>query len=360
MAPELLTVLGDIEKPTKGLDPGLSKEQLWDLFRWMLTLRTIDAKMLIVQRQGRVGFHGPTTGQEAAIVGSVAALAKDDWVYSALREAGGACLMRGMPMDRMLAENFGSALSPQKGRQMPCHYSWKGANVVAWSSVIATQIPHAVGTAMGMKYRGTRDVAVGYMGDGATSEGDFHVALNFAAVYKAPVVFLCQNNQWAISVSAKAQTASDTFAQKAEAYGFPGVRVDGNDILAVYRVTRDAVERARKGEGPTLIEALTYRIGPHSSSDDPARYRDPKEEELWKGRDPIDRFRRYLERNGVWSRPKEAQLQAQLDEEVAAAIERAEKAGPPPLASIVEDVYGEVPEHLRLQLDAVQREARDA
>ena len=358
MPPELLQVFGDLGKPTRGLDPGLNQDRQWDLFRWMLTLRTIDTKMLIVQRQGRVGFHGPTTGQEAAIIGSAAALEPHDWVYSALREAGGACLMRGMPMDKMLAENFGSALAPQKGRQMPCHYAWRGANVVAWSSCIGTQLPHAVGTAMAMKYKGDKGVTIGYMGDGATSEGDFHVAANFAGVYKAPIVLFCQNNQWAISVSAKAQTASESFAIKADAYGFPGIRVDGNDVLAVYKVTRDAVQRAREGKGPTLIEALTYRMGPHSSSDDPTRYRDPKEEELWRGRDPIDRFRNHLKTQGIWTKDREAELQARLDEEVAGAIDRAEKAGPPAPETMIEDVWGHVPDMLRREFEAVERERR--
>jgi pyruvate dehydrogenase E1 component alpha subunit/2-oxoisovalerate dehydrogenase E1 component alpha subunit len=360
MAPDLLQVLGDFGQPTQGLDPRLDESQQWDLFRWMLTLRTIDTKMLLLQRQGRVAFYGPVSGQEAAIVGCASALQKQDWIFPALREALGSALIRGAPLDRLLAENFGTVLDVQKGRQMPSHYSWRPANVVAWSSVIATQLPHATGAAMAMKYRGDKAIAVGYIGDGGTSEGDFHVALNFAGVYKAPVVFVCQNNQWAISVSAKAQTASENFAIKAEAYGFPGVRVDGNDVLAVYRVMRDAVARARKGEGPTLIEALTYRMGPHSSSDDPTKYRDAQEEQMWRERDPIDRFRKHLKSRGLWTPAKEETLQAQLDTEVAAAIGRAEAAGPPPLETLIEDVYGDVPDRLRKQLAELETERRAA
>lgn len=358
MAPELLQVLGDFGQPTRGLDPGLAKQQLWELFRWMFLLRRIDEKMLLLQRQGRVAFYGPVSGQEASIIGSLYATQPTDWVYPALRESGAACRMRGMPLDQLLAENFGSSLATQKGHQMPCHYAWRGANVVAWSSCIGTQLPQAAGTAMAIKYKGEKHVVIGYLGDGATSEADFHVALNFAGVYAAPVVFFCQNNQWAISVPASEQTASESFAVKAVAYGFPGVRVDGNDVLAVYRVTKDAIERARRGEGPTLIESVTYRMGPHSSSDDPTRYRDPRDEEAWKRRDPLDRFRRYLEDRGIWTREKEAELQAELDAEIGAAIEAAEKAGPPSPQSIIEDVYAEVPPRLRREFDEVQREMR--
>jgi pyruvate dehydrogenase E1 component alpha subunit len=358
MAPELLQVLGDFGKPTQGLDPGLDEPRLWDLFRWMLTLRTIDTKMLLLQRQGRVAFYGPVSGQEAAIVGSASALQKPDWIFPALREALGCSLIRGAPLATLLAENFGTALDVQKGRQMPSHYSYRPANVVAWSSVIATQLPHAAGAAMAMKYRGDKAVAIGYIGDGGTSEGDFHVALNFAGVYQAPAVFFIQNNQWAISVSAKAQTASESFAIKAHAYGFPGVLVDGNDVLAVFKVTRDAVERARRGDGPTLIEALTYRMGPHSSSDDPAKYRDPKEEQEWRGRDPIDRFRKFLTGRGIWTKAKEERLQSELDAFVADAIEKAETAGPPPVETLIEDVYAETPERLVRQFHEMDAERR--
>jgi pyruvate dehydrogenase E1 component alpha subunit/2-oxoisovalerate dehydrogenase E1 component alpha subunit len=301
-----------------------------------------------------VGFYGPIRGQEAGVIGSVYALDRKDWVFSALREAGGACMMRGMPLEKLLAENFATAISPQKGRQMPCHYSWREANVAAWSSVIATQIPHAVGAAMAMKYRGDDSIAVGYMGDGATSEGDFHVAMNFAGVYKAPVVFVCQNNQWAISVPVERQTASETIAVKAKAYGFDGIRVDGNDVLAVYEATKNAAQQARKGGGPTLVEALTYRMGPHSSSDDPNKYRDETVTKQWAKRDPVERFRTYLVETGRWDEKRQKELQKELDAKVAKAIKEAEEAGPPPVESLVEDVYADVPPHLTRQLEWVR------
>ena len=208
---------------------------------------------------------------------------------------------------------------------------------------------------MAMKYKGEKSVAIAYMGDGATSEADFHVGLNFAGVYKAPVVFFCQNNHWAISVPAKVQTASATFAEKADAYGFPGVRVDGNDVIAVFQATKQAAERARKGDGPTLIEALTYRIGPHSSSDDPTRYRDESEVESWRKRDPLDRLRAYLTEVELWSAKWEKDLQAELDAEVQKGIESAEKSPQPPPSWIIEGVYGEVTPRLRAQLEEWER-----
>lgn len=356
MPEKLLEVLGDggQAKRPKGIE--LSDEQLWDLFRQMLLLRTIDTKMLLLQRQGRVAFYGPVSGQEGSIVGSGFALKREDWIFSALRE-GPLCLLRGMPIDQFLAENFGTSLATQKGRQMPCHYAWRGANVVAWSSCIGTQLPHAVGTAMAMKYRGEKAVSIAYMGDGATSESDFHVAMNFAGVYQAPIVFFCQNNQWAISVPAKAQTASESFAVKAKAYGFDGVRVDGNDVLAVYQATREAVEKARRGGGPTMIEAVTYRIGPHSSSDDPTKYRNESEVEPWKRKDPIARYRGFLKGLGLWTETKESNLQQELDALVQHGIEKAEKAPPPPPEWIVQDVYDEVPPMLRREFEAWQKES---
>ena len=260
------------------------------MYRTMALVRAIDDRMIKLQRQGRIGFYGEARGQEAGGVASAAALRPDDWLFPALREVG-AALYRGFPLEKYMAQCFGTAGDELKGRQMPCHYGFRAGNFVPLSSCIGTQIPHAVGVAYAAKYRKEDVVAVAYMGDGATSEGDFHVGMNFAGVYKAPVIFFCQNNQWAISVPVSKQTASESIAIKAEAYGFPGVRVDGNDAIAIYEVTRDAADRARKGDGPTLIEAVTYRMGGHSSSDDATRYREKKEVEEWKRKDPVDRLR---------------------------------------------------------------------
>lgn len=316
----------------------LSADRLRELYRYMQLIRAIDHRMLALQRQGRIAFCGLTTGQEAAVVGSGAAIEKDDWVFPALREAGVA-LLRGFPISRFFAQMFGNAHDVLKGRMQPMHFADRSVNQVSWSSCIATQLPHAVGAAYAMKLRKDGRVALGYMGDGATSEHDFHVALNFAAVWKVPCVFVCQNNQWAISVPFARQTASDGVAVKAQAYGMPGVKVDGNDVLAVYAAVKQAVDRARVGEGPTLIEAVTYRMGGHSSSDDPTRYRDQAEVAEWQAKDPIARFRSHLESRGLWDEGREKALEESLKTEINAAVKEAEAAGPPQLDTLFSDVY---------------------
>ncbi len=348
-ATKLITVFdgGDVK-----IDLGAA--QLQDLYCWMLLVRVLDQRMLNLQRQGRIGFYGTVTGEEAAPIGSAYALKPGDWIFPALRQ-GGAALMRGMPLSLYIAQCYGNSLDLQKGRQMPCHYSYKPTNFVAWSSNIGTQLPHAVGMAYAAKLKRDPVVALAYLGDGATSEGDFHAAMNFAGVWKVPVVFFCQNNQWAISVSLKEQTASESLAIKAVAYGFEGLRVDGNDVLAAYAVTKEAVEKARGGGGPTLIEAVTYRIGAHSSSDDPTRYRSSEEVERWKERDPLERFKKYLQEKKIWSEEWQSELEAQMNEEISQAIKEVEAAPPLTLEAIFTDVYREMPWHLQQQLDALQR-----
>src|SRR5262249_25988358 len=214
-----------------------------------LRLRMLDQRMLTLQRQGRIRFYGTASGEEAAIVGSAYALKKDDWIFPALRQ-GGAALMRGYPLVQYISQCMGNAIDAMKGRQMPSHYCYKPANFVSWSSCIGTQIPHAVGAAWAMKIRGEKNIAVAYMGDGATSEGDFHVAMNFAGVFKIPVLFFCQNNQWSISVSLRQQTASESIAVKAEAYGFSGTQVDGNDVVAVSTGIRVGLIGSGAATGP--------------------------------------------------------------------------------------------------------------
>lgn len=328
----------------------LEKADLLFLYREMLRLRLLDQRMLTLQRQGRVGFYGTATGEEAAVIGSAYALQKQDWIYPALRQ-GGAALLRGYPLVEYISQCMGNAGDGTKGRQMPSHYCYRPANFVSWSSCIATQLPHAVGTAWAMKLRGDRAVTMAYLGDGATSEGDFHVAMNFAGVFKVPVVFFCQNNQWSISVNIKAQTASESIAIKAIAYGFEGVRVDGNDVLAVYSATREAVEKARTGQGPTLVEAITYRMGAHSSSDDPRLYREDSEVEEWKKRDPIQIFLQHLQQGGYWSAKEQEELESELNQEILDAVAAAEKMEPPPVESLFEDVYQTIPQHLQEQKD---------
>lgn len=330
--------------------PSLSEETLRRMYRAMAANRRVDDRCMKLQRQGRIGFYGASTGEEAAAVGSAAALREDDWVFPGLRQ-GGVLLYRGWPIELWFHHLFGNVEAVEKGRSMPCHFSDRERNQVSWSSCMATQLPHAVGMAFAARYQGDDVVAAAYLGDGATSEGDFHTAMNFAGVWEAPVVFLCNNNKWAISVPAHKQTGSETFAQKAQAYGFEGVKVDGNDVLAVYEATREAVEKAREGGGPTMIEFDTYRIRGHSTSDDPTRYREEDEVEAARKRDPLARFRRYLVREGATTGEELDAIDEELEAEIDRAVEIAEEGSPPDLASMVEDVYDEVPWHLEEQIE---------
>lgn len=345
-------VIRDDGSADPATDPGLDDLLLERIYREMRRLRLLDEKMLLVQRQGRIGFYGEVKGQEATPIATGFVLEPDDWVFPALRE-GAVMLVRGFPLDRYVAQNYGNALDVQKGRQMPSHYAGRAVNQVAWSSCIGPQLPQAVGAAWAARSLGHRAVSVGFCGDGATSQPDFHNAMNFAGVYRVPVVLVCQNNHWAISVPSKQQSAAPTFASKAVAYGIPGVRVDGNDVLAVYAVLRAAVDRARRGEGPTFVEAVTYRMGAHSSSDDPTRYRSQDEVEAWARRDPLARLRRYMVAKGLADDARDAALLAELDEEIRAAIARAEQHGPPARETLFEDVYHEAPWHLREQAAAM-------
>ena len=330
-------------------DPNLDRDLILRIYEYMLLLRLFDERMLLLQRQGRIAFHGPCKGQEAATIASCAALEQQDWIFPALREAG-AALYRGLPLRKMIAQCIGNAGDVTLGRQMPCHHSYRAGNFVAMSSVIGTQIPHAVGAAMAARIRGDDTVVMGYLGDGATSSPEFHAALNFAAVYQSPCVLVCQNNQWAISLPFNRQTATRTVAEKAVAYGMPSERVDGNDALAVYVATERAVRRARSGEGPTLLELLTYRILGHASSDDPTRYRDDAEVQSWIEKDPLKRLRTYLKNSHAWTAAQEAELADRLAGQIAQAVREAEAEPAVSIASLVEDVFAETPEHLVRQL----------
>lgn len=335
--------------------PGsVTKSDALSLYKQMVRLRILDQRMLTLQRQGRIGFYGTATGEEAAVIGSAYALEKEDWIFPALRQ-GGAALMRGYPLVDYICQCIGNSGDGTKGRQMPSHYCYKPANFVSWSSCIATQIPHAVGAAWAMKLQGHKNIAVAYMGDGATSEGDFHVAMNFAGVFKVPVLFFCQNNQWSISVNIKQQTASESIAVKAKAYGFEGQVVDGNDVLAVFTATRDAAKNVRAGKGPFLLEAITYRMGAHSSSDDPRMYRSDEEVEQWKQRDPIERMKKYLVENGMWKAEQQQELEGELNQEILAAVAEAEKMPPPPVETLFDDVFREVLPHLAEQKSKLRR-----
>ena len=328
--------------------PDLSKDRLLDLFTSMLRVRVVDGRMLTLQRAGRVGFVGTSTGMEASQIGSAAALKPQDWLWSGLRE-GGAAVMRGLPLAEYVAQMYCNANDTAKGRQMCNHFMHKGSNYPSWSSVIGTQIPHAVGAAYASKMRGDDVVHSVYFGDGATSSNGFHSGMNKAAVWKVPVVFVCVNNGWAISVSSKKQTAAETYAHKASAYGMPAARVDGNDVVACYATMQAAVERARAGHGPSLVVLETYRVMGHSSSDDPSKYRDEAEVEVWRAKDPIDRMDKYLRGAGILAEDGREKLEVELLAEIDAVIHEQEAAAPMALKTLVEDVYAKVPAHLKRQ-----------
>jgi pyruvate dehydrogenase E1 component alpha subunit/2-oxoisovalerate dehydrogenase E1 component alpha subunit len=330
------------------LDRALARK----LFEAMLRIRVTDARMMALQRQGRISFYGEAMGQEAAVVGSAAATRPDDWIVPALREAG-VGLFRGMTLDSYIAQIYGNAVDVSKGRQMPCHPCDAEHHYVVMSSCVSTQVPHAVGIAMAMKIKGDKGKACfGYMGDGGTSEGDFHVALNFAGVTKAPVVLICQNNQWAISTPGHIQTASQTIALKGLGYGVEALRADGNDVFAVHEAVSYAADKARRGDGPTFIELLTYRVSAHSSSDDPSRYRDESVTDVWRNqKDPLRRTELFLTRRGWLAAGEREALAAEIEHTVRDSIARNEATPAPPRESLIEDVYEHPPWHLREQLE---------
>ena len=352
-ATNYLTIIEKDGKAAKGKDPNLAPDQLRRLYEVMVMTRTMDERALVLQRQGRIGFYVPATGQEASHVGSAYALKDSDWIFPAYRQPG-ILILRKAPLDQVVCEWYGNAGDICKGRQMPVHYSFRSCNFVSISSPIGTQLTHAVGAAMAARIRKDDTVFMTYFGDGGTSSNDFHAGLNFAAVFKSPVVFVCENNHWAISVPVSCQSARDDIATKAQAYGMPGVRVDGNDVLAVYRVCKEAAERARKGEGPTLVETVTFRMGPHSSSDDPTRYRDPKTVEAWKQKDPIERFKKYLKQKDLFDDKFEKDTAEASKQKINDAIKRAEEQKEPPAESLFEDVFMNMTPQLKEQLDELK------
>jgi pyruvate dehydrogenase E1 component alpha subunit len=349
------TVLAEDGKPQKGKDVRLAPELLLRMYRNMVMTRAFDERGMMLQRQGRIGFYLPSFGQEAIQTGTAAALGEKDWVFPSYREQG-VFLFRGASLYKMFCNLWGNSEDNGKGRQMPVHYSFPEHRLFSVSSPIATQVIQGVGAAMAAKIRGEKDIAITYCGDGGTSENDFHTGLTFAGAMKAPAVFVVTNNQFAISVPFHKQTGCRRLVDKAVGYGMPGVAVDGNDILAVYRATKEAVDRARAGGGPSFIECFTYRMGPHSSSDDPTRYRDEKVYEAWRKRDPIPRFRNYLEHLKLWDAKKETALLETLKEEIARAIEQAEPVPPPAIEDLFDDVYAKRTPQLEKQRAAMVRE----
>ncbi len=335
-------------------EPLLTDDEVLELHRVMVRQRLIDDRMLTLQRQGRIGFYGACTGQEGSVFGTAAALEPTDWIVPALREAG-ALLYRGLSLRRYFDQLLGNADDVTQGRQMPCHPPGHDFHYVTMSSVIANQIPQACGLALAGKLKGDGRVTMAFMGDGATSEGDFHTGLNVASVQRLPVVFICQNNQWSISVPVGKQTAARSMAVKAKGYGMPGARVDGNDLLAVHKVTREAADRARSGGGPSFIECLTYRLGAHTTSDDPTRYRDEDVTKRWWELDPLVRTRRYLTGKGLWSDDQEQAQQDELDQEIRAVWSEVERTARPELRSIFSDVFAEMTPQLHEQWQSLER-----
>ncbi|MGH8928196.1 MAG: pyruvate dehydrogenase (acetyl-transferring) E1 component subunit alpha [Acidimicrobiia bacterium] len=313
------------------------------LYRAMVFARTYDRKGTALQKQGRLATYAPLEGQEAAQIGSAATLHPDDWMVATYRDAA-AMWMQGYPLELLFAGRTGD----ERGGSPPDHVP-----VLPPSITVGGHMVHAVGLAWTAKRLNEHRVAITYFGDGATSEGDFHEAMNFAAVFEVPCVFLCQNNGWAISLPREAQTRSETIAQKAIAYGMPGHQVDGNDLFAVYQTTLEAVERARSGGGPTLIEAVTYRIGPHTTADDPGRYRSAESTAEWARRDPLERVRLFLSERDEWTEAWQAQVEDEATVEIDRAIELAEALPAPNAGDLFESMFEQpLPSLLRQRIEA--------
>jgi len=310
-------------------DPPVDLDETRRLFAVMSSARVYDRKGSALQRQGRLATYAQFEGQEAAQIGAAATLRSDDWLVATYRDAA-AMWMQGYPWEALLLGRMGD----ERGGAPPA-----GVNVLPPSITVGGHMIHAVGLAWAETILGTDRVALTLFGDGATSEGDFHEAMNFAAVYSTPTIFVCENNGWAISMSRARQTASATIAQKADSYGMPGLLVDGNDLFAVLAATREAVGRARAGDGPTLIEAVTYRMGPHTTADDAGRYRPDGDVEEWRRKDPIDRVRRYLLAADAWSEAWEGEVLEAAAADIEAAVERAEALEPFPPDGMLDRMF---------------------
>ena len=339
---EWLQILDEDGNCDEELRQSLDNEQVKKLYEWMVLARTFDEKAYKLQREGRLGTYASILGQEAAQIGSAYALRPSDWMFPAFREPG-ASFVRGLPMWMIFQYWAGD----ERGSQIP-----KELNDFPITIPVATQIPIAVGVALAAKTKGDAIAVMAYMGDGATSKGDFHEGLNFAGVFSAPVVFVCQNNQWAISVPRRRQTASKTLAQKAIAYGFPGLQVDGNDVFAVYRAANEALTRARDGKGPTLIECLTYRLSDHTTADDSSRYRSRDEVEQWKSKDPIERLSKHMEKQGLWSKSYDQEVRSKAKEKVESAVREEENFPAPDPLDMFRFTYQDLPVDLREQMDS--------
>jgi pyruvate dehydrogenase E1 component alpha subunit len=339
---ELLNSNGEIVSPQ--WLPQISDDKLVHAYEMMILARVADIKAVNLQRQGRLFTLPPAMGQEAAAVGSALALEARDWLVPSYRELG-ALLVKGVPLSRIYTYHSGS----EQGSVYPPEI-----HVMPSSVPISSQLQHAAGIGHAIVYRGGKEVVITYFGDGGTSQGDFHEAMNWAAVFSCPVIFFCNNNQYAISYPRRKQTKAKTIAQKAIAYGMPGIQVDGNDLLAVYRATQEAVNFGRAGKGPVLIEAETYRLAAHTTSDDPSKYRSSEEEEQWKPRDPLLRMKKYLVGRGLWNDEREVQTHEEAARMADAAFKIAEAVPPNSPDDIMAHMYEHQPEELKEQLRALK------
>src|SRR3989338_1166383 len=340
---EYLQILKEDGSIDEHLMPKLTSKQIKEMYKAMVLARIFDNKLLALQRQGSVGTIAQSTGQEASAVGSAFALEKNDFIFPSFRESG-ALLYRGLPMDNIIRV-FGW---DERGAKA------ENVNAFTMSIPVATHLLHAVGYGMACNIKNDKKVIMAYFGDGATSEGDFHEAMNFAGVFNAPVVFICQNNQFAISVPREKQSKSKTIAQKAIAFGFKFIQMDGNDVFAVYSATKDAIDNARKGKGPTLIECFTYRIADHTTSDDSSKYRSEDEVNEWRKKDPIDRLIKYMEKKKLWNNKEEENLKKTCQDQVNKAAEKAMSLPNPNTGDIFRFMYKEMPKELQEQLDELE------
>ncbi len=335
-----LDILDEKGNVDGALIPSLTEDELKRIYEVLVLARTFDQRALNLQREGRLGTYPSGLGQEASQVGSAFAAKKSDWIFPSFRESG-VYIATGFPMHLIFQYWAGD----ERGMKVP-----DGLNIYPVCIPVGTQIPHAVGAALAAKYRKDQVAVLAYFGDGGSSRGDFHEGLNMAGVFKLPVVFLCQNNQWAISVPREQQTASKTIAQKAYAYGFEGIQVDGNDVFAVYKATKDALEKAKEGGGPTLIECFTYRMADHTTSDDASRYRPKEEIEMWKARDPILRLRLFMEKKGIWTEMYQKDTEAHSKALVDEAEKKAESATPPDARDMFTYTYGSLSQRQTRQI----------
>jgi len=361
LALDLVRVLDDEHAAQGPWAPELAPEQLVEALRLMVLNRAYDERMQRMQRQGKIMFYMEALGEEAVSIGQGMAFRPGDMLFPSYRNQG-LYIMRGTGLVEMMCQCLSNSRDMCRGRQMPIFYQNKEKNLFSISGNLATQYPHAVGWAMGASIKGEDHIAASWVGDGSTAEADFHYALTFAAVYNAPVVLNVVNNQWAISTfQGFAGGERRSFAARGLGLGIPGIRVDGNDLLAVYSVTQWAAERARGGGGPTLIELVTYRGGAHSTSDDPSRYRPKEEWSAFPLGDPVERLKLHLIRLGAWSDEQQAALEQEMKDTVSAAWKEAVSYGTltePPFLDVrlmFEDVFAEMPEHLRLQQEKLLR-----